>query len=222
VRGRTLVIAPHGDDEVLGVGGTMARLAAQGDEVHVVIATRGYPPEFSEEHERRTFEELQAAHRLIGITKSTILDFPAAGLDVVPHAELNARLVALVEELQPELIFVPFNGDLHRDHQRVFLSALVALRPNGCFAKRTVYAYETVSETNWAAPYLMPNFVPNVFVDISAHLETKIRAMETVREQIKSFPHERSAQALRALATLRGATVGCFAAEAFVLVRQTS
>lgn len=222
MNGRTLVIAPHGDDEVLGVGGTMARLAAEGNEVHVVITTRGYPPQFPEEHERRTREELQAAHRLIGVTRTAVLDFPAAGLDLVPHSELNGRLAALVAEVQPELIFVPFNGDLHRDHQRVFLSALVALRPNGCFTKRTVYAYETVSETNWAAPYLMPNFVPNVFVDISTYLETKIRAMETVQEQIKPFPHERSAQALRALATLRGATVGCPAAEAFVLVRQTS
>jgi LmbE family N-acetylglucosaminyl deacetylase len=218
---RLLVIAPHGDDEVLGVGGTMARRAAEGDEVHVVITTRGYPPQFSEEHVRRTNAEFIAAHRLLGVTDTVILDFPAGGLDTVPHAELNAKLAALVEEIRPELIFVPFNGDLHRDHQRVFLSALVAARPNGRFAQRTIYAYETLSETNWGAPYLMPNFVPNVYVDISQYLETKIRAMETVKEQIKPFPHERSAEVLRALATLRGGTVGCSAAEGFVLVRQT-
>jgi N-acetylglucosamine malate deacetylase 1 len=222
MRGRTLVIAPHSDDEVLGVGGTMARLAGEGDEVHVVITTRGYPPQFSEEHERRTNAGLLTAHCLIGVTGTTMLDFPAAGLDVVPHAELNAKLLSVVEQLQPELIFVPFNGDLHRDHQRVFLSTLVALRPSGHFTPRAIYAYETLSETNWGAPYLMPNFVPNVFVDISPFLETKIRAMEAVDAQIKPFPHERSAEALRALATLRGATVGCRAAEGFVLVRQTA
>jgi N-acetylglucosamine malate deacetylase 1 len=222
MRGRTLVIAPHSDDELLGVGGTMARRAAEGDEVHVVITTRGYPPQFSEEHEHRTTAGVLTAHCLIGVTATMMLDFPAAGLDVVPHAELNAKLVSAIEEIRPELIFVPFNGDLHRDHQRVFLSALVAVRPNGRFTPRTIYAYETVSETNWGAPYLMPNFVPNVFVDISPYLETKIRAMEAVQEQIKAFPHERSAEALRALATFRGATVGCVAAEGFVLVRQTS
>jgi LmbE family N-acetylglucosaminyl deacetylase len=222
MRGRTLVIAPHGDDELLGVGGTMARRADAGDEVHVLITTRGYPPQFSEESARRTSAGLLAAHCLLGVTGTTILDFPAAGLDIVPHSELNTQLLAVVERIRPELVFLPFNGDIHRDHQRVFLSAMVALRPNGSFTARAIYAYETLSETNWGAPYLMPNFVPNVYVDISAFLETKIRAMEAVDAQIKPFPHERSAQALRALATLRGATVGCPAAEGFVLVRQTT
>jgi hypothetical protein len=83
---------------------------------------------------------------------------------------------------------------------------LVAVRLSGRFAKRTVYRYETESETSWAAPYP----------------ETKMRTRETVQEQIKSFPYERSARAHRALATLCGATAGCFAAEAFVLARQIS
>jgi LmbE family N-acetylglucosaminyl deacetylase len=221
VRGRVLVIAPHGDDELLGVGGTMARRAAEGDEVHVVITTRGYPPLFSDEGEKRTRVELLAAHRLVGISQTVILDFPAAGLDTVPHAELNAKLAAVVADIRPEVVFIPFSGDIHRDHQRVFLSALVSLRPDGGRTRRAVYAYETLSETNWGAPYLMPNFVPNVYVDISDYLEIKIRAMETVTSQIKPFPHERSAEALRALATLRGGTVACSAAEAFVLIRQT-
>lgn len=218
---RVVVFAPHADDEVLGVGGTIARLTAEGDEVHVVVVTRGRPPAFDEALVRQTEQEVLAAHALLGVASTDFLGFPAAELDTVPHGDLNAGLGAVIRELRPALVFVPFNGDLHRDHQRVFLSALVAARPNGCFQPVKMLAYETVSETNWNAPYLMPNFVPNTYVDISQHLETKIRAMQLIASQIKPFPHERSAEALRALATLRGSTVSCPAAEAFVLIRQT-
>lgn len=216
---RVLVVAPHADDEVLGVGGTIARFAAQGDEVHVLVASRGYPPAFSVELERQTMEEALAAHRLLGVADTTFLDFPAAALDTVEHRDMNARLGEVVDRVAPQVVFVPFSGDIHLDHQHVFLSTLVALRPNGRLCPRAIYAYETLSETNWSVPYLMPNFVPNVFIDIGAHLETKIAAMQTFATQIKQFPHARSVEALRALAALRGSTVGCAAAESFVLIR---
>jgi LmbE family N-acetylglucosaminyl deacetylase len=216
---RILVVAPHHDDEVLGVGGTMARLAAEGAEVHVVTVTRGYPPLFSDEGERQVQCEALRAHGMLGVAGSTCLDFPAAHLDTVPHADLNAALARQYSEVRPDVLFVPFNGDIHRDHQRVFLSALVAARPNGSPAPGTIYAYETVSETNWSAPYLTPGFHPTVFMDISEHLDAKIRAARAFESQMKPFPHERSAEALRALAAVRGSAVGRAAAEAFVLVR---
>jgi LmbE family N-acetylglucosaminyl deacetylase len=83
-----------------------------------------------------------------------------------------------------------------------------------------VLAYETLSETNWNAPYLRPAFQPQVFVDISNYLDKKLAAMKIVKSQLQDFPHERSLEALQALARLRGATVHRHAAEAFVLIRQ--
>ena len=97
---------------------------------------------------------------------------------------------------------------------------LLIARPTDGGYPPQVLAYETLSETNWNAPYLTPNFVPNVFIDITDSLELKLAAMQAFRSQIREFPHERSREALKALATLRGATVHCRAAEAFVLVRQ--
>lgn len=215
-----LVIAPHPDDEVLGVGGTIARLAAEGEHVTVAIVTRGYPPEFDEESVHRAQREVGEAHGILGIGTTLFLDFPAAGLDVVPHRELNARLSELMREMQPREVFAPFAGDLHLDHQRSFLSALVAARPNGEDTPASIYAYETLSETNWNAPYLAPTFAPNVFVDISGYLERKILALQAFASQIKPFPHERSVEAARALAALRGSAVNRPAAEGFVLVRE--
>jgi LmbE family N-acetylglucosaminyl deacetylase len=217
---RVLVIAPHGDDEVLGAGGTIARLAAEGADVHVVIVTRGLPPLFAEGFADQVEREARDAHEVLGVRDTIFLEFPAAGLDGVPHRELNAALVQCLRTVRPNLLLLPFAGDLHLDHQRVFASALVAARPCGSHAPDRVYAYETLSETNWNAPQSSPVFAPNVFVDISGHLDTKLNAMQRFTTQVHPFPHERSLEALRALAMLRGATVGRTAAEAFVAVRE--
>lgn len=208
---KLLIIAPHHDDEVLGVGGTMAKYAAEGAEVYVVIVTEGNALECA---------EAKAAHKLLGVKETIFLSFPAAELDTVPHRDVNIKLCDLISEIKPELLFIPFIGDIHLDHQRIFLSSLVAARPNNPNAPKAVYAYETLSETNWYAPHVTANFVPNVFIDISGYLETKLQAMQMYESQIKTFPDERSEETLRALATLRGSTVNRFAAEAFYLIRQ--
>jgi N-acetylglucosamine malate deacetylase 1 len=213
------VVAPHKDDEALGAGGTIARLAAAGDRVHVVTVTRGRPPLFAEELELRIRREAEAAHRRLGVHASHWVGLPAAELDGVARHELNGQLAAALADICPDELYVPFAGDLHLDHQLVFGAALVAARPQGPRAPAAVFAYETLSETNWNAPYLTAGFHPTHFVDISAHLETKLDALRCYASQLRDAPHERSLEAVRALATLRGATVGVSAAEAFVTIR---
>lgn len=121
--------------------------------------------------------------------------------------------------LSPDLLLAPHPGDIHLDHQLTFLSSLVASRPHQSSYPATIAVYETLSETNWNAPYLTPPFIPNVFVDITDTLEAKLAAFQLFASQVHPAPHERSVEALRALATLRGATVHRPAAEGFVLVR---
>jgi LmbE family N-acetylglucosaminyl deacetylase len=216
---RILVVAPHLDDEVLGAGGSMCRWAAQGDEVTVAVVTRGTPPLYDDADEARCRAEARAAHDRMGIRAVRFLDFPAGALDGCAHRELNAGLLDCLRACAPDEVYLPFPGDLHVDHQRVFLAGMVAVRPNRPGHPSAVYAYETLSETNWNAPFLTPGFIPNHFVDISAFLETKLRAMNCYRSQLAPFPGERSLKALEALAVLRGATVGLAAAEAFVTIR---
>ena len=215
-----LVIAPHPDDEVLGAGGTIAKLAAQGAEVHVAIVTRGEPPRFSAEFVENVRQECASAHRLLGVTRTHFLDFPAAELDRVPHAELNQRIGSLVSEIAPDTLFVPFVGDIHLDHQLVFTSALVASRPRHGNVPVRILAYETLSETNWWAPGITPPFVPNIFIDIADTLGAKLDAFAEFKSQVKAAPDERSPEVIRALALVRGAAVYRTAAEAFMLVRQ--
>jgi len=214
-----LVLAPHPDDEVLGCGGAMARWAGAGHSVQVALVTRGRPPLYAEAEEARCRAEALAAHGRLGVARTWHLDLPAAELDRVPHRELNARVAELLREVAPDELYLPFLGDVHLDHQLVFRSAIVAARPGQAGCPGRIYAYETLSETNWNAPFLTPPFVPNHFVDITATLDAKAEAMALYRSQLRPAPHERSLAALRALAALRGATVGLGAAEAFVTIR---
>jgi len=215
----TLVLSPHPDDEVLGVGGSIAALTRDGHEVHVVIVTKGdslFDPQFIEQGRA----EARKAHEILGVTATHFLDeFPAAKLDTVPHFQLNARLATVMRELRPETVYVPFVGDIHRDHQAVAESAMVACRPIDGSSVRQILAYETLSETNWNAPGITPAFTPNVFTNISDTLQRKLDAMAAFGSQLRPFPHERSVEAVEHLARYRGATVGVAAAEAFVLLR---
>lgn len=218
---RALIIAPHPDDEILGVGGVIARLTQAGHDVHVTIVTTGQPPLFDEESVAQVRREALNSHDLIGLEQARFLDgFPAAGLDTVPGHVLNAALSKELEAAKPDILFIPFGGDVHSDHQIVFTSALVASRPGKNPSVKAILAYETLSETNWYAPPITPCFIPNTFVDISNVLERKVAAFEAYESQVQAFPHERSSEAIRALARFRGATVGVEAAEAFVMVRQ--
>jgi LmbE family N-acetylglucosaminyl deacetylase len=215
-----LILAPHPDDEVLGCGGTMARLIAQGCEVHVAIVTRGRPPYFSDEQTRRVKEEARAAQASLGVQNLHHLEFPAAALDGVPHQDLNRAIGDLVRDVSPDILFLPFIGDIHVDHQLIFTSGMVAARPRSPDFPAKVLAYETLSETNWNAPYVSSGFAPNLFIDISDHLEAKLAAFRCYASQVQEFPNERSVEAIEALARLRGATVHRRAAEAFVLLRE--
>jgi LmbE family N-acetylglucosaminyl deacetylase len=218
--GPVLVLAPHPDDEVLGVGGSMARLADEGREVYVAIVTRGDRSMFSDEFVEQGRREALEAHEILGVRKTVFMEgFAAALLDTVPQSSLNAAVLGMVDQIDPELLFIPFPGDLHVDHRRVAEAALVAARPNRRHGVRAILCYEALSETNWNAPGILPGFFPNTYVDISSYLRDKLEAMRHYQSQLMSFPHERSLKALEALARVRGATAGLAAAEAFVLAR---
>ena len=163
--------------------------------------------------------EAKSAHDLLGVKETFWLDQPAAELPEVKNIVLNGAIGDVVQRIAPQTILVPFPGDIHVDHQLVFRSVLVASRPHQAVYPTTILAYETLSETNWNAPYITPPFVPNVYLDISKYLERKIAAMRKFSSQLRSSPHERSVESLRSLAVMRGTTVHREAAESFVLVR---
>lgn len=215
-----LIIAPHADDEILGCGGVIAKYAKNGGRVSVAVMTQGSSRYYSREAIELVRQETLKAHDLLNISETFFFDFPAPGLESILKSDINNKLAKLINRVRPTSIFLPFIGDVHSDHVEIFKSSMVALRPISSWQVAQVFAYETLSETNWNAPYLTPSFIPNTYVDISDTIDIKIAAFKCFQSQQKKFPHERSIEAIKALAVRRGTTVHKAAAEAFVMLRQ--
>ena len=215
-----LVFAPHADDEVLGVGGTIAKRAAAGDCVYVCVVTCGKPPLYTEERTKEVQRECREADRLLGVKETIFLNFPSVMLESVPRYELNAAIMSVVKRTAPDEVYLPHRGDMQLDHKLIVDACMVALRPKNAYSFKRIYAYETLSETGWDIPNTTNEFIPTVYEDISDTLSRKLNAMKVFEIQLDEFPAARSIAALEALARYRGATVNCVAAEAFSLIRE--
>lgn len=217
---RVLVIAPHPDDEIIGVGGTIAKRANDGDEVYVCVVTKGKSPIFNDEFIEQGRKECRKADKKLGVKETIFLDFPAVMLETVPRYEFNGKISEVVNSIKPDEVYIPHRGDMQIDHQMVVDAAMVAVRPRGNNYPKRVYAYETLSETGWNIPNIVNEFIPTVYEDITDTYEMKLEAMAIFESQLSVFPEARSIGAIEALAKYRGATVNVKAAEAFSLVRE--
>lgn len=217
---KILIVAPHADDEVLGVGGTIAKNVTEGNEVYVCVVTHGVEPLFSKETERQVREETIKAHELLGIKKTYFLEYPAVMLEQIERYKLNGSILDVVQKIEPDEVYIPHMGDMQKDHQIVNEAVMVAVRPKYEHKVYAVYAYETLSETEWNIPNTINAFIPTVYHDISGFLEKKKQALSCFKTQLSEFPNPRSLKAVDALAKYRGSTAGVRAAEAFVLIRE--
>ena len=213
------IIVPHPDDEILGAGGTIALYASLGWEISALVVSGHLPPLYSQEDFEITKKEYQESSKIVGIAKTNFLKLPATKIHEIPISNLNESLSKFVLENDPSILLIPF-PDRHIDHKLIFESSMVVSRPVGLGKRiRLVAAYETLSETHWNAPYLEPNFVPNINVDISSTLEKKIDALRCYKSQIDETKSPRSVEAVKSLAKFRGSQSGHDFAESFVCIR---
>jgi LmbE family N-acetylglucosaminyl deacetylase len=220
-----LVVTAHPDDEVLGCGGTMARAAAAGEDVHVLILGEGSTSRSDDraEADAGPVEALRAdaerAGAVLGVTGVEVLDLPDNRFDRVDLLDIVKRIEARIDEHRPTIVYTQHGGDVNVDHRRTFEAVLAATRPAPGQVVEQVLAYEVASSTEWAFQTLAPSFRARVFVDITATLDLKLAAMACYRAELRGFPHPRSPESLRAQATRWGTAVGVAAAEAFDPVR---
>jgi LmbE family N-acetylglucosaminyl deacetylase len=217
---RVLVVAPHPDDETLGCGGTLLRLASEGSQIAWLIVTSMSENDgFSAESMSERKTEIVKVRDAYGFCEVYALDLPTRRLDTYPVAELVAEFSKVFKAYQPSEVFLPHRRDVHTDHRAVFDAGAACAKWFRYNSVRRVFAYETLSETEFTLD-TQPPFSPNYFVDVSEFLERKIEIMTMYRSEISEFPFPRSVEAIRALASVRGASSGFHAAEAFQLLRE--
>ena len=224
---RVLIIAAHPDDEVLGVGGTIAKLSAEGKDVHVLIVTDGSSSQYSENEniaqiiKDKKQETLNCA-RILGVKSILYGELPDMKLDTIPHIEINKVIENVINTLKPDTVFTHFWGDVNIDHQNVYKSTLVAVRPVMGQVVKRLYCYRVPSSTEWTPCKPDTMFTPNVFVDISDYANVKYRAFEKYTTELRDFPHHRSRRHLKEVDTAVGLQVGLQVAESFMLLRELS
>ncbi len=218
-----LVVAAHPDDEILGCGATVAKLAAEGWRVHLAILGEGVTSRGASAEAGVELETLRQASRraasILGAQGVEHFGLPDNSLDTVPLLSLVKIVEELVKRHRPELVLTHFPGDLNVDHQLVAKAVLTATRPLPGEGVREVLHFSVASSTEWAFGLLGGTYSPTVFYDVSEHWETKLRALEAYASEMRPFPHPRSAEAITAEATRLGSSIGVARAEAFLLAR---
>ncbi|MFK5633706.1 PIG-L deacetylase family protein [Ornithinimicrobium sp. LYQ103] len=221
-----VVLAPHCDDETLGAGGAIRRHVEEGDDVRVVVATGGSGlthPLFTSAQLATVQDEARAAMRVLNVPEPFIMDLEPVTYPDGARFEINRAVHEVLDQLAPEVLYVPFPYDLHNDHRALFHAASVAWRPSTTLGRsiKTILAYEVVSETHWQATAFEPAFAPTVWRRLTEEqLASKLDALLCYHSQMADFPATRSLEAVEHLARWRGSQVGVAAAEAFVLVRE--
>ena len=218
---KTLIVAPHPDDEILGCGGTILRKVFEGETVGLLFMTSMIESEgWSKAQISTRIKELSEIQKKLKIDKKNFfeLNLPAAKLDTLPLGDIIAKTFKVFKSFQPDEVFLPHPGDVHSDHRICFEASIPCTKWFRLNSIKRVYTYETLSETD-----VLTNesklFVPNTFIDISNTLKEKIKLLKIYKSEVKKFPFPRSEKAVKSLAEYRGSQSGFLAAEAFQLLK---
>ena len=218
---KILVIAVHPDDETLGCGGTLLKHKANGDEIHWLIATDIKESEgYGISTIKKRNKEITKIEDLYGFTSVNKLDLSTTKVDTYSMSVLVSKISSVIDRIKPDIIYLPFKGDVHSDHKYIFDAAYSCTKTFRYPFIKKIYMMETLSETEFAPSTKEDSFVPNVFIDISNYMDKKIEIMKVFENEIGEHPFPRSERNIWALGTLRGATCGCDYAESFVLLKE--
>lgn len=214
---KVLIVAPHPDDETLGAGGALLAHRAAGDRLHWLIATT-MGPAYADAARRKREKEIATVAQRYRFASVHRLSHATGTLSDAHLGALVSEIGSTVRQVGATVLYLPFENDAHSDHNVVFRAGAACSKWFRYPTIRRVLSYEVLSETD--ASLRAGRFTPNVYVDISAHLDAKLKILKVFASEVGTHPYPRSAGALRALAQLRGAESGYSAAEAFLLLRQ--
>ena len=220
---KILIVAAHPDDEILGCGGTIARLINEGYKAYTLILGEGITSrdavrdtEKREKEIRKIRECAYKANETIGVKEVFIHDFPDNRFDTVPLLDIVKAIEKIKNKVKPDVIYTHHRGDLNIDHKITYNAVLTACRPLKGETLKAIYSFEIPSSTEWNYPY---SFNPNVFTEITQTVNKKIRALRCYESEIREFPHPRSEGLIKSTARRWGCAAGLKSAEAFEAIR---
>jgi LmbE family N-acetylglucosaminyl deacetylase len=224
MKNKIMIVAAHPDDEILGCGGTVARMINEGAEACTVILGEG----ITSRDDKRDFilrqdeiEGLQSdsskANAIIGIKRIYTFDVSDQRFDSIDLLDIIKIIERVKNEFQPNIIFTHFANDLNIDHQITNRAVLTATRPMVGETVKEIYAFEVLSSTEWNYPL---SFHPDYFVNITGTIIQKMAAMEKYKSELREYPHPRSLKGIELQAKYRGMCNGMGYAEAFQTLRR--
>jgi len=214
---KILVVAVYPDDETLGCGGTLLKHKANGDEIYWLIIT-GLDDRFDEKIIKKREEEIIKVSKMYNFDDIYKLDFPTMKVDELSMSKLISKISKVFNQVQPNIIYLPFKNDVHSDHRKVFEATYSCTKTFRYNFIQKIYMMETLSETDFAD--ITYNFIPNVFVDITNFFDKKIQIMRIYKSELGEHPFPRSIETIEALSKIRGAQAGCKFAESFMLLKE--
>jgi N-acetylglucosamine malate deacetylase 1 len=223
---KILVVVAHSDDEALGMGATIARHNAQGDEIRLIVMTNGVSArkKTAQENELNSINiekrrnSLEKSASILGISQIYSFEFPDNQMDNIPLLEIVKTIESVLEEYSAETIYTHSSSDLNIDHVITHKAVITACRPQPKSSIKKILTFEVRSSTEWQASS-QAQFIPNYFIDITTFFKQKVDALNCYSEELRQFPHSRSIKAIEAQAISRGASVGMAYAEAYYLER---
>lgn len=221
---KILVVVAHPDDEIIGVGGTIAKHVDKGDEVHVLILCEGkssrlesydkFDPSILKDFEHET----QRALAEVGVQNYELLNMESNRLDRYDLLDIIKIIEEKIYTIKPETIYTHFYNDLNKDHEVISRAVVTAARPLHGTTVKKILMFETMSSTEYSVG-LNRTFIPNYIVDISETLKKKLNALQHYRSEIQSENKPRSINMIKNNAELWGAKFGISAAEVFYVSR---
>jgi len=223
MKNKILIVSAHPDDEVLGCGGTVARLVKEGYQAYTLILGEGITSRDENRDRAKRETEIQKlksqaekANKIIGVEKVFMYDFPDNRFDTVSFLDIVKVIEKIKSDIKPKIIFTHYEKDLNIDHQITYKAVITATRPVVGEPVKEIYSFEIPSSTEWNFPL---SFSPDVFFDISETMDIKIKALEEYKTELKNYPHPRSLEGIKINAESWGLKIGVKYAEVFKSVR---